>query len=54
MGKTMGKTSKIIITVFAVLVMAGCVSKNLSDEKSRSQSETKQLRDRLSTSQIDR
>ena len=50
----MGKLGKIIITTFAVLVMAGCASKDLSDEKSRSQSDSKQLRDRLSTSQIDR
>jgi hypothetical protein len=50
----MGKTTRIIITVFAVLVMAGCASKDLGDEKSRSQSDSKQLRDRLTTSQTDR
>ena len=50
----MGKTTRIIITVFAVLVMAGCATKDLGDEKSRSQSDSKQLRDRLTTSQIDR
>ncbi|MDH3638908.1 MAG: hypothetical protein OES09_10675 [Gammaproteobacteria bacterium] len=37
-----------------VMFAAGCVSKDLTDEKSRSETETKQLRDRLSSSQIDR
>jgi len=37
-----------------VAFMAGCASKDLTSEKSRSPTEIKQLRDRLSSSQIDR
>lgn len=49
------KFARFLIVSFCIAFVAGCsASKDLTDEKSRSSTEFKQLRDRLSSSQIDR